>query len=70
MTTIKINDIDYELESLSNKAKGQLTSIQFVDAELARLEAKIAVLQTARMAYSKTLNDEINPLGTGDTIQF
>jgi hypothetical protein len=70
MTTIKIDDTEYELENLSEKAKGQLTSIQFVDNEVARLQAKIAVLQTARMAYSKTLQNEINPLGTGDTIQF
>jgi hypothetical protein len=27
-------------------------------------------LQTARMAYSKELNAELNPLGSGDTIKF
>jgi hypothetical protein len=27
-------------------------------------------LQTARMAYSKALQDELNPLGSGDTIKF
>jgi len=70
MTTITIDNKEYEFESLSDKAKAQLSSLQFVDAELARLQAKASVLQTARMAYSKALQDELNPLGTGDTIQF
>jgi len=44
--------------------------MQFVDSQLARLQAKASVLQTARMAYSKALQEELNPLGSGDTIQF
>ena len=39
MTTIKIDDKDYELESLSDEAKNQLVSLQFLDAELQRLQA-------------------------------
>ena len=70
MTTITIDNKEYEFETLSDKAKGQLSSLQFVDGELARLHAKASVLQTARMAYSKALQDELNPLGSGDTIQF
>ncbi len=45
----------YDLDTLSAEAKAQLTSLQFVDAELQRLQAQTAVLQTARMAYSKAL---------------
>ena len=70
MTTITIDNKEYELESLSDNAKAQLASLQFVDGELARLQAKASVLQTARGAYSKALQNEINPLGSGDTIQF
>jgi hypothetical protein len=44
--------------------------MQFVDNELARLQAQASVLQTARMAYSKELQNELNPLGSGDTIKF
>ena len=55
MPTITIDNQDYDLDALSPEAKGQLTSLQFVDAELARLQAQAAVLQTARMAYAKTL---------------
>ena len=70
MTTITIDGKEYEYETLSDKAKAQLTSMQFVDNELARLQAQASVLQTARMAYSKELQNELNPLGSGDTIKF
>ena len=70
MTTSTIDNKEYEFDSLSDKAKAQLSSMQFVDGELARLQAKASVLQTARMAYSKALQEELNPLGSGDTIQF
>ena len=56
MLTIKINDEEYDVETLSDEAKNQLASIEFVDAELARLQAKTAVLQTARIAYVKELS--------------
>jgi hypothetical protein len=59
MPIIKIDDKDYELDQLSDDAKAQLASLQFVDSELQRLNAQSAVLQTARMAYSKALNDAL-----------
>ncbi len=69
MPTVKIDNIDYDLDTLSDEAKAQLTSLQFVDAELARLTAQTAVLQTARMAYSKALQAALPSL-EGDTIKF
>ena len=59
MPIIKIDDKDYELDNLSENAKGQLLSLQFVDAELQRLNAQSAVLQTARVAYAKALNEAL-----------
>ena len=59
MTTIKIDDKDYDLETLSDEAKNQLVSLQFVDAELQRLNAQAAVLQTARLAYANALKDAL-----------
>jgi hypothetical protein len=57
MATIKIDDKEYDLDKISNEAKAQLSSIQFVDGELARLQAKAAALQTARNAYAKALGE-------------
>ena len=57
MTTITIDDTAYDLDTLSAEAKAQLLSIQFVDQELARLQAQAAALQTARIAYAKALGE-------------
>ena len=59
MPTIKIDDKEYDLNHLSDEAKAQLGMLQFVDAELQRLSAQTAVLQTARVAYAKALNDAL-----------
>ena len=48
-----------EKNTLSEEAKAQLQSLQFVDQELAKLQAQAAVLQTARIAYAKALNDAL-----------
>ena len=59
MPIIKIDNKDYDTDTLSDEAKAQLQSLQFVDQELARLQAQTAVLQTARIAYAKALNDAL-----------
>jgi len=70
MTTITIDGKSYELDSLSSDAKAQLASFQFVDAELARLQAKTAALQTARLAYSKALQAALPAIGGSDTLKL
>lgn len=70
MPTINIDGKDYELDQLSTDARAQLQSVQFVDAELARLQAHAAALQTARMAYAKALQAALPAVGGSDTIKF
>ena len=70
MTTITIDNKNYDLASLSNDAKAQLASVQFVDQELARLQAHAAALQTARNAYLQALKAALPVVGSGDTIQL
>ncbi|MFD0666763.1 DUF6447 family protein [Ramlibacter sp. MAHUQ-53] len=69
MPTLNFDGKKYDLSDLSDEAKAQLVSIQFVDQELVRLQAKIAALQTARMAYSKALQDALPAFSQGDTIK-
>jgi hypothetical protein len=54
---IKIDDKEYDLDTLSDEAKNQLGSLQFVDSELQRLNAQAAVYQTARSGYSAALKE-------------
>lgn len=70
MPTIRIDNIDYDLDSLSAEAKAQLQSIQFVDQELARLQAQVAAMQTARMAYANALKAALPTVASGDTIKL
>ena len=70
MPSITIDNKPYDLDSLSNDAKAQLASLQFVDAELARLQAKAAALQTARIAYSKALQAALPAIGGSDTLKL
>ena len=55
MATIKIDDKDYDVDDLSEEAKAQVASLNFVDAELSRLQLKSAAMQTARNAYASAL---------------
>jgi len=70
MGTLKIGDSEYEIEKLPDECKAQLISIQFVEQELARLQAQAAVLQTARTAYAKALQASLPAVGGSDTIKL
>lgn len=73
MNIIKIDDKEYDYDTLPTNAREQLQSLQFVDAELARHQAQGAVLQTARAAYAKALQEALfnapSVMG-GDTMKF
>ena len=45
MPNITIDNTTYDPGTLSDEARAQLTSLQFVDSELARLAHQTAVLQ-------------------------
>ena len=59
MTLIKIDDKEYDTDTLSDDAKAQLQSLQFVDQQLARVKAQTFVLHTARIAYAKAVKDAL-----------
>ncbi len=56
---IKIDDVEYKLDDLSDIAKAQLANIQFVDAQLQQLNNEWAVADTARIGYTNALKDEL-----------
>ena len=70
MTTINIDNVDYDPDKLSDEAKAQLVSLQFCDQELQRLQAQAATYQTARMAYAKALQAALPAAPLGDTLKF
>jgi len=70
MPILKIDNKEYDTDSLSDECKTQLTSIQFVELELARLQAQAAALQTAKNAYLQALQKSLPIIGGSDTIKL
>ena len=70
MSTLNIDNNEYDLDTLSDECKAQLASIQFVEQELARLQAKAAALQTAKVAYIQALKAALPIAPVGDTLKF
>ncbi len=60
MNTLKIDNKEYDLDTLSDECKAQLTSIQFVEQELARLQSHASALQTAKAVYMHALKVSLN----------
>ena len=60
MPTIKINDKDYDTDSLSAEAKAQLEMLLDTEGEILRIQAQLAIAQTAKNAYTRALMDVLN----------
>ena len=56
MAMITIDGIEYDTEDFSEQAIAELNSLQFVDNEIARLQALTAAMQTSRNAYARALD--------------
>jgi hypothetical protein len=52
---INVDGVEYLLSDLSDDAKAQIRSLQFVESEIGRLQAQIAIANTAKIAYQNAL---------------
>lgn len=59
MPKITVDGIDYNTEDLTDNGKAQLASLQFLEVQMNKLKAEIAVYQTARGAYVAALKAEL-----------
>jgi hypothetical protein len=57
MAKVSINNVEYDTDELSPDALAQLQSIQFVDSEIAKLQGRVAAMNTARNAYTNALQE-------------
>ena len=57
--TVTIDGQQYNVEELSKEVGDQLTNIQVTDEEIARLNNRLAICQTARAAYGRALSEEL-----------
>lgn len=56
---VTVDGVSYRLAELSQEAQAQVTSLQFVEAQIADMQAKLAVFQTARNAYQAALQQMV-----------
>jgi len=66
--TITIDDTVYKLSDLSEEAIAQIQSIQFVDAELLRLQNLTALMATAKAGYQVELKKHLPCLPEGEKV--
>lgn len=57
--TVKINGVKYDVNKFSDQTKAQVVSLQFVQPELVRLEAHIAVFKTTEASCAKALRQDL-----------
>lgn len=55
MAKIKIDGKQYESDKLSKEAKANLVSLRITDEKILDLQKDLAIAQTARNAYARTL---------------
>lgn len=56
---IRIDDVEYALSSLSAEAKMQITNLGCVENEIIQLKARLAIANTAKLAYQAALKNAI-----------
>ena len=59
MAKIKIDEVEYDTDEMSDNAKAQIASLQFNDAHMMRLRNELAIADTARIAYTNALKAEL-----------
>lgn len=59
MPKITVDGIEYNSEDLTDNGKAQLASLQFLEAQMKKIRAEIAVYETAKNAYIAALKSEL-----------
>lgn len=59
MPKIKIGELEYNTEDLTDNGKAQLASLQFLEVQMQKLKNETAVYQTARAGYVAALKSEL-----------
>ena len=68
MPTIKIDNQDYDTDTLAPEAKAQLEMVLLTEQKIRQLQGELAIAQTARGAYVQALRQQLAT--AGDTIKL
>jgi hypothetical protein len=70
MPNIKIDDKEYDLDTISSEAKAQVEMLLATDIKIRELQRDLAIAQTARIAYGKALTSALETVPVSDTLKF
>ena len=59
MPKLTIDDIEFNTEDLSENGKAQLSSLQFLEAQIANHKKEMAIYRTAHDTYLNALKKEL-----------
>ena len=63
MAKVKIDDREYDTDTMSADAKGRLEMLVATENRLRELQREMAIMQTARNAYVQALKEALSALG-------
>lgn len=63
---VKIDDVNYLIADLSEKAKSHVEGIRFSDERIAQLQNELAISDTARNGYLRAFRFETTKGGKSD----
>ncbi len=70
MPIIKIDNKDYDTDALNTEAKQQLQMLSITEQEIKRLQAQLAIAQTARISYANALKSALPAIAGSDTLRL
>ena len=69
MPKIKIDDLEYNTEDLSEDGLAQLKNLQYLETQLQKLRNDIGVYQTAQRTYIAALQEEVKKSGVEPIVE-
>ena len=63
MPKIKLDDIEYNTEDLTDRGKENLASLQYLEGQMNKMRNEMAIYQTAQRTYVSALKAEIEQSG-------
>ena len=63
MPKIVIDEIEYNTENLTENGRGQLASLQFLQAKMIDIQNTLAIYRTAQKVYLSVLEEELKNTG-------
>lgn len=60
MAMIKVDGVEYDTADMSEQAVSTATSLRFVTVRLQQLHSELAIADTARIAYSNALKEDLD----------